>query len=364
MKKSAVLCLLVVLGVFLLGACFPSAAPAQVEEPKDVPETGLGGELAGEAPTETPSAPPAAVTPAVIVPNNAAHLVRIGEYALPAPVNRLVWSLDGSVLGAMTNDSLFRIAVPSLTQLGSVQLQAPFILLDFSADGLTMAATSDWAAIHLMSAVDGSLIRTITPTSPFTDATFSPDGTTLVVNSTDTWAANLWDVQSGQMKQSLTGFETAAPVYSVFFSSNNRYVIWVARAHVQLTGINSGQMGIPFFHEDFVAAVALNAGGSILAVSTDGMLGENMVPFIKLWDPASGSELGLLQTPQMAQSLAFSPDDALLAAGPWIWDVQAQNQVFSLDDPAGISDSLFSPDGRTLAAVNRDGKLTLWQVAP
>jgi len=357
----------------LLSACLPQALQpaAQAEEGATVENievtedatSGMGAESAdGILATATVETAPA-FTPALITPQNVSQLQQIREFQLPSPASRLVWSLDGSMIGAMTSDSLYRFSIPDLTLLGSVQVEAPFILLDFSPDGTTMAATSDWATIHLLSAIDGSLIRTIAPPQPFTSAFFSPDGRTLVINSTEELAANLWDVQSGQFIQSFTGFETAAPVYTVFYSSNGRYIIWMSRAHLQLTGINSGQIGTAFFHEDFVVATALNPEGSILAASTDGMVGDALVPFVKLWDPVSGEDLGNLQNPTMAQSLAFSPDGSLLAAGQWIWDIQARTSLFDIGDPVGISDCKFSPDGFTLSAINNEGKLTLWQAA-
>jgi WD40 repeat protein len=113
-----------------------------------------------------------------------------------------------------------------------------------------------------------------------------------------------------------------------------------------------------------VISLAFAPGGSLLACG-------DRDATIWLWDPATGTECGVLRGYERPVfSLSFSPDGRLLAGGDYsgavkVWDVATKALSVTLTAAVGLCEVeavAFSPDGRTLAvAVERT--VQLWDVA-
>lgn len=370
MTHSYIHRIVVLLLVLALAGCNlpqPSSQSVPDEEKGEKPPALAETRPVAQQPTLTPS-PTAVPQPALITAQNAARLNPVLQTTLEDNPYRLRWSADSATLGVQRRGGLSLLDAGSLNVESSVVLDEPVFLLDYAAEGRRMATTVDQLTVDVRDIATGEVLRSITCESPFRGATFSPDGKTLALSSSLEIGVDLWDIESGTLLQTLKGFETAAPVYAVKFSMDGRYLIWWARASVQVMPLTTGQPGPRLSHEDFVGGLELAADEKTLAAATAGTLDGEFMPFIKLWDAGSGQPLGELKTgQQVPYSISFSPNGSLLAASTdayiLIWDVPARRQVAALINPNGLVNAVaFSPDGRSLAASSEGGQLVLWQV--
>jgi tricorn protease-like protein len=317
-----------------------------------------------ETPSLTPS--PAGVESQIIGLNNSVNLQEIAKVFQSEPY-RVVWAVDGLSFGVISRSQIVLFNSQTLKTTAAFSIQEPVQLLDFSSDGLTAAVTSDQATIELWDIPQNKIIKTIKPTSMFTTALFSPDGRTLLVNSMDEFAAILFEVNSGELIRKYTGFETAAPIYSVSFSDNGQMIIWLARAEVQLTDIATGKISQPFSHEDFINSVAVSPNNQLLLTSVSKTIDGNLTPTIQLWNISTGADQGYILTKNIAYDLAFSNDGTILAFADGksliLYDVVQKKQIISLEGHSDSINSLsLSPDGTILTTTSFDNSIRLWKI--
>lgn len=120
--------------------------------------------------------------------------------------------------------------------------------------------------------------------------------------------------------------------------------------------LTASSMGLP---NDGLDLVAFSPNGDTLAsVDSDGQ--------IMLWDMASGQVRVTLPNPlkSLVSGIVFSPDSNTLASvsdsSIRLWDAASGDIRLTLPESVLVTDPMFSPDGKTLAAVAPDGSVTLW----
>jgi WD40 repeat protein len=398
MKKKLFIRTIYLLGaaVFLTGCIMPTSSMQPSNGQKAVPTaarllqtTATVTSIPSPTNTLTPEHPTATLTIAAtntIPPASTATSIPIvlPEEITPENVGRLaealqitegggyklVWAADSRSLALTNSEGVYLYDAFSGQFLKELKVTLPEMLLDFSADGHTVALTGDLQNITLQDIFSGETLAKIDVGKPFIGSSFSPDGKTLVLAMRDDLAGTLWDVASGTLIKKVSGFETAAPVYTVFMAPDGQTLIWWARNVAQLMDVQSGKLGHSFSHEDFVSCIDLTHDEKILAAATDGVVNGEMVPFVQLWDTQTGQALGKLlgfETPPA--SVSFSPSGLLLAAASGqsvtIWNVSEQKLLVTLkSNSAGVNKVAFSPDGRSLATTLQDGTIRLWRVSP
>jgi WD40 repeat protein len=315
------------------------------------------------APADTETAAPAPV----INTDNAAELQAAYQTSEINAISSLVWSTDSSILIALSSSGAARYNGRDLVKIDTFTFNEPASVYAASPDGKTLAFSSDNTNIYLADASQTRDALSIYSPDMVGAADFAPDGSSLLTTSMDSWLVTLWDVNTGDVQTSLSGFETAAPVYSAYFGADGQHIIWVARATVQLQDISTQEMGPVLSHEDFVSSLALAPDGSQLATAAAATIDGAFVPTVFLWNPASGEVNAMLSNADPFNTVTFSADSGLLAAASGstilIWDTATYQPVASISsDGDEISLLAFSPDGTSLASADYSGNITLWQV--
>jgi WD40 repeat protein/DNA-binding SARP family transcriptional activator len=197
------------------------------------------------------------------------------------------------------------------------------------------------------------------PTSFMYSLEYSPDGKLLFAGNAD-GTSQIWDVATQRVTHVLIH---DARVDVAAFSPDGRYVLTAAEEHpAELWDASTGALA---------AALEGSGGAPVAGFSADGRLmitsaGEQGVG---VWVVASRRLLTAIK-PDRADSAALSPDGSRLftyvdfagAPNGAIWDVASGAKLREFEQPIGILDGTFSPDGRTVLATGRDNVARLWDV--
>jgi WD40 repeat protein len=192
----------------------------------------------------------------------------------------------------------------------------------------------------------------------------SPDGTKVAFESGMGIKVTILDITSRRDLHELSGYTTAAPYYYTQFSPSWNTMFWAARANMQFTDVESGQLGpeVAFSWGDFTP------DGTMVAVVEEGWY-YNSVGEVHLIDVKSGETVMVFdhQEEEIVDALAFSPDGRLLATALSntikIWDVAHGIELMTLPKAGGgIRRLRFSPDGRVLVSFAGGNLVDFWVV--
>ncbi len=307
--------------------------------------------------------------------------------------SQLVWSPDGRTFATVTSRDVprpgggpddrdyfstvkFWDAETGKEKLSLGELKnAGLFRIGFSPDGRYLAITfrkqiQEGDAIELWDVQKGELVRKIAMdygrVAPF--FTFAPDGKTIAVvyggpPTKFEGGVRLWDTQTGEMKQYLTGHRSL--VIRVAFSPNGKFLATGGDQHdkqSRLWDLKTGKESLVIDTEATVLALVFSPDGRTIATG----LGDGRVV---LWDVATGkAERTLEGAAASASGLHFSPDARLLAGYVEVekdgkrtgevrlWTARDGKLIQSWPDAAGFS-LAYTPDGRSLRYVTRDKSL-------
>jgi WD40 repeat protein len=226
------------------------------------------------------------------------------------------------------------------TPLLTVRHRWEAVSVAFSPDGHILAAGSGFKGILFWDAKTGKEIRSIEGPAAGDYIAFSPDRKTLA--STRNWQSGeaggvvyFWDVATGKRRQQFQG------------------------------------------DKHLIRCVAFSADGDRLASHSQWSPGTGQVGAVRVWDVKTGNELLKIPTNSAGHTIAFSPDDRLLA-----FDVQYSIRLCAADTgkevrrldghqkvvsdrgvASGYINSLaFSADGKMLASASCDNMARIWEV--
>lgn len=233
-----------------------------------------------------------------------------------------------------------------------------------------LIAVARYGGVTLEQLGDGRLLSQFTPEAGTVNAViFSSRGDLLITGGGETGVygeAIVWDVASGQPRQTLRGHRDA--VFGIAISSDGRLL--ATTGYDRLLVIWDLETGQPKHtikgHNGPVHAVAIHPDGKIVATASDDRT-------VKLWDIQSGQRLETLsQSLKELYCLSFSPDGSRLAAGGVdhrirIWQISKDARegtnplIYSVyAHQAAILQLCYSPDGQRLVSSAEDSLIKVW----
>jgi WD40 repeat protein len=341
-----------------------------------------------------------------ILPDNAAEVIEIARLA-PDGLSDVALSPNGSLMAILTEqeallyslDCSQEVAPIAIKEFGSLvghaladeslalsfeeqgvqlwrlpegaegsALPAEARRLAFSPDGSLLATVGSDNALELWQVDTGERLHSVVLRRPAANLGFSPDGSTLAVELEGDLddPVELWDVSSGELRQTFSWSERAGPIYFVRFAPDWGTLAWVSRATVLIMDAESGLEQAVLGHEDYVDALAYSPDGTLAAITSAAEVAGEFLSVVVLWDVDSGRETALLFHAEPITGLAFSPDGGVLATATLdgtigLWEIVEAERVVRLGDQVDVSRSLFfALDGRLLISVSIGGRVQFW----
>jgi ankyrin repeat protein/WD40 repeat protein len=248
----------------------------------------------------------------------------------------------------------------------------------FSPDGKVITAKlyhSKFAGKHgliLWDTTTGRFLKSIEgPQNGVYSVRFKPNGKEIVSEY-----GKSWDIETEKPLQKDGASENAADenrVYSTAFSGDGRVVATSERkigerSKLTIRDTSTGTEIRSFFTESEVTQLLLNIDGKMLV----GVFRASKT--IVIWDVTTGEELQKIKSAgpgffAMACSndgkrLAFCAGDLSKELPVMVFDTSTGKLIYKLDDDAiGVHSLAFSPDNRLLASGSSGAKVRLWDAA-
>ncbi len=294
-------------------------------------------------------------------------------------VYALALSPDGKTVASTHDDSTVRLwDIASSTEIVTFKEHKERVnTIAFSIDSKILVSGSNDNTIILWDVANKRRETTLTGhNSSVRAVTFSPDGKILASGSSD-GTIRFWDVNT---KKEMANFASGhtVDIKSVAFTADDKMLATAAdNGTVQIWDLKTRQQFLPplIAHHDRTEAAAFSldatmfvSHGADTIVRSDG--GGTRTTFsphseTRLWTLPIGDELHTFQ--QDADSLAFSQDNKLLAAGTRkgirILDTNTGDELFCINTRQSHGDKLlFSPNGKFLASYDTHAETKVWDV--
>jgi WD40 repeat protein/serine/threonine protein kinase len=284
------------------------------------------------------------------------RLIELSQFDRPG------FAPDREVLAVPRNGTVHLFDLATLKEIEPLPLLGSDVwMVAYSRDGTLLISGSRSGKTRVWSCTERRLLQELDdPNDPgYPDRFWADDRWLLAVNVVGN--AIWWDTLTGQTIQTFP----VGPFYGVDLSPDGRLLAFgTERGAVHWLNAETGEVLATRSnaHQAPVVGIAFSADGTQAAsVGWDGKLAIWNPSSFQLIDSFKGHLLG-------THAVAFSPDGHRLATSSVgreavrLWDLSTHRELITLAGQG--SDFIFvafSPDGRWLAACNKEGQLHLWR---
>jgi eukaryotic-like serine/threonine-protein kinase len=303
-------------------------------------------------------------------------------------ISCLSFDPEGKKLASASFDQTVKIwDVDSKTEIVAFREEAATQSVAFSPDGQRLASGSQDRTVAIWS-VPGAGAKTTLRDSQFSHtAAFSPDGKRIA--TTSSWSIRVWNAITGEP---ITKSTRAYPRGRIAWSPDGRLIGVGTKAEIW----DSNTLDVRWrlrrdaaTEEDFAGmrfplASAFSSDGNRIACASWDSTNGRMHGSFTVWNTATKQPVIKQNLEDWATSVAFSPNDGIVAVGTgtfarglkpgslMLWEVHAEKFIRRLE---GFAESVwhvaFSRDGKYLAAalgdyqaekVGQPGEVRVWEV--
>ena len=272
--------------------------------------------------------------------------------------------------GNYTTLGKFFLVEVSANYLATLKGHGNVASIAFSPDGAMLAAGVWGSTAKVWDVKTKKIVATLDATHKYGTkpvyVAFSPDGAILAYGG---WETKLWDIATQTQIATLED----QYVVPIAFSHDGAMLAlasvggYMDGYHVVLWDVKTKQkIATLAGHETFARSVAFSPDDRILAATSENT--------IKLWDLKTKQPIATLEGHKAwVQSVAFSPDGTMLASGDSdatgrddetvkVWDVKTKRVIATFSPKRGTNTVAFSPDGAILASAIDGRSIALWDL--
>jgi WD40 repeat protein len=354
----------------------PRAAPVVRDAPR--PSNASASTRATESPQNLGDVPALPPPP----PTNSENRVGLTKNRADSPEEGstvVVLRHDGQVTGAEFSPDGGRIVTQSWdrtarlfeaatgTMIAILRGHEGSVLSSFNSKG-TQILTESGKQVRVWNGATGKLISTIRGDADLRSAAWSPDGTRIV--TTDCSSARVWDIATNSQLAVMTADECID--LAAFSHDGMRLVttdgktarVWDASTYMKLAAlIGHGDGPQTYGGRNELTGIAFSPNDRVVATSSYDQTA-------RLWEAASGRNLGVLRHEDGVWSAAFSPDGTRIVTAASdsekasVWDVRTAKEIVVLVGHEGtVRGAQFSPNGRQVVTASHDGTARVWDAA-
>ena len=287
-----------------------------------------------------------------------------------AKVNSVAFNPDGQMLASGDSEGVIRLwDINSGDNKVLLTLNKSIGSVAFSPDGQTIMSRSD-KDFKVWDTETGEIRAKLEDTEDIDHIYFSPYGKLFI--GTNNKEIRIWDAKSGKIKIKL---EHPGLMKQFSLSPDGKTIANVIgnASTVKLWDIHTGELKNTFIGDyatKRVESITFSPDGQTIAVASYGE--------IRLWDIDSGIHKATMRGPGFFYHLLFSPDGNTLAAksypsrsevGIYLWNINTTDLQKSTvrhvitGHKLEVNSIAFSPDGQSIASGHRHKNIRLWDVS-
>ncbi len=288
--------------------------------------------------------------------------------------NLLPFIVDSTTLARATKDDVIHVfnTETGETLLSMAGYGGLIKSIALSDDGKHLAMLCDSKYIKLWDMETRRHKATIKSERGFSPPTFSPDSKILA--SGERGKILLWDAHTAELKKTIDGHKSG--VSKVIFAPDGRTLAGSTHNVIKLWNLHTGELIKTIQgHTSHINSIAFSPDGTMLASGSGYRNGDGGDNTIRVWNIRTGKQRSIYknfvrehqENPLPFTSVAFSPDGKTVAGIDrseeiQLWDVGTGKRKTKVKNYKGISTFTFSPNVPTVVCTASGSNIYVWDV--